>query len=203
VTIKVEHLLAHAGRLAELRAAGCVLVTSAVESFDDVVLARLRKGHTGADAARAVDACRAAGLALAPTFVPFTPWTTLEGYLDLLQAIVDLDLVETVAPIQLAIRLLVPEGSRLLEVEDVRELVEPFDPVALTYPWRHPQPGMDELQARVIDLVGRRPGAARQDVFEEVWGLAHASLDRPAPAAGSRPPRSRAAVPYLDEPWYC
>jgi len=105
VTIKVEHLLAHARLLPELRAAGCILVTSAVESFDDAVLARLRKGHTRADVERAVAVCRAAGLALAPTFVPFTPWTTREGYRDLLQAIVDLDLIEAVAPIQLAIRL--------------------------------------------------------------------------------------------------
>jgi len=203
VTIKVEHLLAHAGRLPELRAAGCVLVTSAVESFDDAVLARLDKGHTRDDAVRAIEACRAAGLALAPTFVPFTPWTTRESYRDLLQTIVTLDLVEAVAPIQLAIRLLVPEGSRLLALDDIGRRVARFDPVTLTYPWRHADPEVDRLQARVIDLVGRRPGAARGEVFEDAWRLAHAALDRPVPAVRSAPVRPRATVPYLDEPWYC
>ena len=203
VTIKVEHLLAQAGRLHELRAWGCVLVTSAVESFDDAVLARLRKGHTRADAERAIEACRAAGLALSPTFVPFTPWTTLEGYRGLLQAIVDLDLVGAVAPIQLAIRLLVPEGSRLLELQEIGRLVAPFDPATLVYPWRHPDPDVDRLQARIIDLVGRRPGAARHEIFEEAWRLAHAALGQSAPAVGTHPARARATVPFLDEPWYC
>ena len=44
----------------------------------------------------------------------------MAGYLDLLHAIDRLDLVEHVAPIQLAIRLLIPQGSRLLELDDVR-----------------------------------------------------------------------------------
>ena len=47
---------------------------------------------------------------LAPTFVPFHPWMTLEGYADLLATIADLDLVEHVSPVQLSIRLLVPGG---------------------------------------------------------------------------------------------
>ena len=51
--------------------------------------------------------------------------------------LVELDLVEQVAPIQLAIRLLIPAGSRLLELAEVREMVGPFDPTALVYPWQH------------------------------------------------------------------
>src|SRR5689334_8664069 len=104
VTIKIEHLLEHAELLPLLRETGCLFITSAVESIDDEVLVKLRKGHTRADFITAVEACRSAGVALAPTFVPFTPWTTLEGYIDLLNHIATLDLVEAVAPIQLAIR---------------------------------------------------------------------------------------------------
>jgi radical SAM superfamily enzyme YgiQ (UPF0313 family) len=61
-TIKVEHLLKHADLLPLLRDTGCLFVTSAAESLDDEVLARLAKGHTRADFVRVVDACRAAGL---------------------------------------------------------------------------------------------------------------------------------------------
>src|SRR6185436_15013782 len=88
VTIKIEHLLKHAELLPVLRETGCLFVTSAVESVDDRVLAILEKGHTRADFVRAVAACRDAGLTLAPTFVPFTPWTTLDGYRDLLREMV-------------------------------------------------------------------------------------------------------------------
>ncbi len=81
VTIKVEHLLQHRRLLPLLAATGCAFVTSAVESVDDEVLAAVEKGHTRADFLEAVALCRAAGLTLVPTFVAFTPWTTLERLL--------------------------------------------------------------------------------------------------------------------------
>jgi hypothetical protein len=71
VTIKIEHLLAHATLLPLLRDTGCLFVTSAVESVDDDVLVTLLKGHTRDDFERAVGVCRQVGLTLAPTFVPF------------------------------------------------------------------------------------------------------------------------------------
>ncbi len=201
VTIKIEHLLRHADALPVLAETGCALVTSAAEAVDDRILERLAKGHTRADFERAVAACRAAGLALAPTFVPFTPWTTLEGYRELLDALVSLDLVDHVAPIQLAIRLLVPNGSRLLELEDTRAAIGPYDAAALVYPWRHPDPRVDALQRDVERLVGGRIGADRRAVFAEVWRAAHAATDA---ALSPLPPRTaRAAVPFLTEPWYC
>ncbi len=130
-------------------------MTSAVESVDDGVLARLEKGHTRADFERAVALCRETGLALAPTFVAFTPWTTPACYLDLLREIDRLDLVDSVAPIQLAIRLLIPQGSRMLELPDVRAVTSAFDPASLTYPWAHPDPAVDALHAAVAAIVGR------------------------------------------------
>ena len=48
-TIKIEHLLKHRDLLPRLRETGCLFVTSAVESVDDAVLAKLDKGHTRAD----------------------------------------------------------------------------------------------------------------------------------------------------------
>ncbi|MBA3884408.1 MAG: radical SAM protein [Acidobacteria bacterium] len=201
VTIKVEHLLKHADMLPLLRDTGCAFVTSAVESVDDDVLAKLAKGHTRADVERVVDLCRQARLVLAPTFVAFTPWTTIEGYCDLLQAIDRLELVDHVASIQLAIRLLVPQGSRLLDLDDMRALAERFDPVSLTHRWSHPDPRVDELQGRVANLVGARTSARRDDVFAEVWQLAHEVGG--AGALRVPPPLVRATVPYLDEPWYC
>lgn len=202
VTIKVEHLLQHAALLPLLVETGCAFVTTAVESVDDDVLGRLEKGHTRADFERAVSLSRAAGLVLAPTFVPFTPWTTIRGYLDLLHTIDRLDLVEHVAPIQLAIRLLIPQGSRLLELDDVRALTHQFDPRSLTYPWTHPDPAVDELQSELTRLIGVKITLSRSELFGKVWDLAHAAAD--AVAARRQPPLvARSAIPYLNEPWYC
>lgn len=203
-TIKVEHLLAHRDKLARLAATGCLFVTTAVESVDDDVLAKLDKGHTRADFVAAVAAARAAGLTLSPTFIPFHPWTTPEGFLDLLQLLAGLDLIENVAPVQLSIRLLIPQGSRILELPAMAEHLGAFDAEKLSYAWTPADPRADALQARVRAAVqqGEHEDAGRRAIFRRVWRLAHEACGRrapalPAPAAGAGP------VPAMSEPWYC
>ncbi len=202
VTIKVEHLLQHADALPLLRETGCAFITSAVEAVDDRVLALLDKGHTRADFERAVALCAEAGVPLSPTFVTFTPWTTLDSYREFLAEIDRLDLVEHVAPIQYAIRLLVTDKSRLLELDDIRRLVKRFDAVSLTYPWVHEDPRVDRLHATVSAIVGVQTNAPRAEVFARVWEAAYADaqtlLRRQQPVLPAR-----ASIPYLTEPWYC
>ena len=199
-TIKVEHLLRHRPHLAPLRDAGCLFITSAVEAVDDGILARLRKNHTTADFETAAALMREVGIALAPTFVAFTPWTTLAGYRDLLERIAALGLVASVPPVQLSIRLLIPDGSRLLELADIRELVDPFDRSLLGWPWRHPDPRVDRLQARIADLVESASEQSREETFAGAWRLAHAALGESAPIL----PRDLGdAIPRHSEPWYC
>lgn len=200
VTIKVEHLLRQPALLPALRDTGCLFVTSAVESIDDDVLRLLDKGHTRADFEAAVALCRDSGLTLVPTFVPFHPWMSLDAYCDLLEALVRLDLVDHVAPIQLAIRLLVPAGSRLLDLPDVRAVVGAFDPKTLTHRWEHPDPRVDALQADVSALVGRRLTSHRRELFEAIAATAFERTGRQAPVFGGTPARD---VPQFDEPWYC
>jgi radical SAM superfamily enzyme YgiQ (UPF0313 family) len=202
VTIKIEHLVRHADLLPVLRDTGCAFVTSAVESVDDRVLAALDKGHTRADFEEVAARCRAIGLPLVPTFVAFTPWTTRDGYCELLETIDRLGLVEHVAPIQLAIRLLVTQGSRLLELPEIRRVVRTFNPRTLTYPWAHDDPGLDALQRDIESLVGTKLPASRRQLFDRIWALAHAAAGRDA-ARAAPPLPSRSTVPYLNEPWYC
>ena len=199
VTIKVEHLLKQAWHLATLRRTGCLFVTSAVESFDNHVLERLDKGHTREDLFQVVELFRQADLTLAPTFVPFTPWTSLASFQQFLATLVDLDLVAQVAPIQLAIRLLIPAGSRLLELAEVSQAVGPFDAEALYYPWQNADPRIDRLcdEIRRAVTAGERRHQTRGEIFEQVWELAFG-----APPVGKRW-SSGAAVPHVEEPWYC
>lgn len=199
VTIKVEHLLDHARILPRFTATGCVLVTSAVESIDDEVLSILNKGHTRRDFFDVVELCREIGLPLAPTFVTFTPWTTLESYRELLELIWDLGLVDSVGPVQYAIRLLIPAGSLLLELPEVRALVDEFDARSLSHPWRHRDPRVDDLHVDVLAAV-REDTDDRRRVFERVWTLANEACATPA---GLSPAPARVTVPYLTEPWYC
>jgi radical SAM superfamily enzyme YgiQ (UPF0313 family) len=203
VTIKVEHLLKHADGLPILRDTGCAFVTSAVEAVDDEILSRLEKGHTAADFERAVTLCRSVDLTLTPTFVAFTPWTTIDGYCSLLETIARLELIGHVAPIQLAIRLLIPDGSRLLELPDIRSILSGYDPQSLTHRWVHPEPRVDRLQDTIAAVVGRRLNAPRHEVFSEVWRLAHDAANSSVQMPVTEDLLPRAAVPYLNEPWYC
>ena len=203
VTIKIQHLIEQAELLPLLKDTGCLFITSAVESVDDKVLDLLVKNHTSQDFNHAVGLLQAAGIALAPTFVPFTPWTTLQAYLDLLHRLVELRLVESVPPIQLAIRLLIPEGSYLLDVPGFREKIEVFDAHILGYPWKNPDPRVDHLQRVVQTLVaeGEAQGLARREIFAGIWRQAHqaAGLTIPALPEGSLGEE----IPHMSEPWYC
>ena len=202
VTIKIEHLLKHARHLPRLAETGCLFVTSAVESVDDRVLGLLDKGHSRADFVHAVALMREAGLTLAPTFVPFTPWTTLDGYLDLLRAVVALDLVESVAPIQLAIRLLVPRGSGLIPVLREQGRLGRYDEEALCYRWRADDPAVDRLQNDLMTDVetGEANGLGRGELFCRIWERAHQAAGVAALPIVIRPATT---VPRMSEPWYC
>jgi len=208
VIIKIEHLLKQAELLPELRDTGCLFVTSAVESIDDSILEYLDKRHTRQDLIDVVNLFEEVGLCLQPTFVTFTPWTTLKGYLELVELIETLDLVDNVSPVQYAIRLLIPYGSKMLDLAFIRELVESYDESALFYPWSHPDPNVDHLYEEVRNIVSKEQsnGSSRRAIFAEVWKQAHV-------ACGIEPDQSKymalrntqpaKSIPSLSEPWYC
>lgn len=209
VIIKIEHLIKHADAVPVLRDTGCLFVTSAVESVNDRILEYFDKRHTRAQFVEVARLFRELGLGLNPTFVTFTPWTTPEIYLDLLRLISELGLVGNVAPIQYAIRLLIPNGSRLLELPEVGALVKPFDESALAYPWEHPDPAVDQLFDDVMAVVkeSMRASLPRSQTFTQVWDVAAKAYLAAGgdPAAAAAPPARAGAspVPRLSEPWYC
>jgi radical SAM superfamily enzyme YgiQ (UPF0313 family) len=200
-TAKVEHLVRNAAALPELAEAGAVFAITAVESLSDLVLEKLAKGHGREDVFRAFDAADAAGLPLRPTLVPFTPWETLDGYLDLLETFEDRGWLGRIDPVQFSLRLLVPPGSLLLGDPDLP--LGDLDESALTWRWRHPDPRMDALQPRVAAVV--EAGAARGDAVEttvaEVKALALAAAGRTHSHVAR--PFSTAGSPRLTESWFC
>lgn len=201
-TAKVEHLVRLPGAVAELTALGAVFVTSAVESLEDAVLAKLDKGHSREDALRAFDVCERAGLVLRPSLVPFTPWSTLPGYVDLLDVFEARGLLSHLEPVQLSIRLLVPRGS-LLEA-DPEMPFGGYDEAALTWRWTHPDPRMDALQARVgaeVEAAAAR-GEEPLATIARVKVLALAAAGLPHGHVRTLSPDQR-RVPRLTESWFC
>jgi radical SAM superfamily enzyme YgiQ (UPF0313 family) len=204
-TAKVEHLLRQRALLPELAALGGLFVVSAVESLSDTVLAHLDKGHCRSDVAAALHAARESGLALRPTWVPFTPWTTLDDYREILDFIEHEDLVDHVDPVQYSIRLLIPPGSLLLETAAMRPYLGPLAEGGFHYRWVHPDPRMDSLQGQVARTVAEAADV-REDpalTFGRVRALADAAAGRPT--STSRPPSDpeRGRPPRLTEAWFC
>ncbi|MFN8515226.1 MAG: hypothetical protein U0841_22100 [Chloroflexia bacterium] len=193
-TIKVEHILERRELFPELAALGCAFVVSAVESLSDVVLERLDKGHTRADVVEALGILDAAGIPMRPSLLPFTPWTTLEDYRDLLTFVEERDMIEHFDPVHFSIRLLVPPGSSLLDRPDTADWLGPLDEAAFTYRWEHPSdPRLDELQRAIAATVERaeREGEAAAETFARI-------KKRRGRQAGSRCRRRACAAAW---PW--
>ena len=214
VTAKVEHILRHAEVWPDLAAAGCLFAVSAFESASDVILGHLDKGHTAAEAVEAVGVLRAAGIEPRPSLMPFTPWTTGDDVLDILDLVARCDLVGNVDPVQYAIRLLVPPGSLLVTSARLEGRLGDYDDERLGYAWASPDPRLDRLQER-LSQVAEQAGVESwpaQQVYDTVRAVTLAGLGvdgdaggRPAPEIEARlrsplPPDDR---PRLTEAWFC
>jgi radical SAM superfamily enzyme YgiQ (UPF0313 family) len=206
-TAKIEHLRRRQALLPRFAELGCLFIVSAAESLNDTVLAHLDKGHSRADIAAALDAVRAAGIALRPTWVPFTPWTALDDYLELLDFVAEKELLDHVDPVQYSLRLLVPPGSLLAASPAMRPYLGELVPGDFAYRWQHPDPRMDELQAAVA-RTGAQAAERGEDpavTFDRVRALADAAgAGRGAQtAAALRLAPDRPRPPRLTEPWFC
>ena len=183
----MEHILAHADVWEELAASGCLFVVSAFESVNDATLELLDKGHTAADAGQAVALLRGHGIAIRPSWLPFTPWATLADIRAILEFVAVHGLVGNVDPVQYTIRLLVPEGSLLLGHVDG---LGAWDPDRLGYPWSS---DLDPLQARfaaLVEAAGDAPIPETYDALRAEVGLEPLGL-------------AVVESPRLNEPWFC
>nr|HRJ45553.1 CUAEP/CCAEP-tail radical SAM protein [Caldilineaceae bacterium] len=202
-TTKVEHILQHRENIDKLSELGASFVVSAFESTSAAVLARLRKGHTVAQMEEALTVLAEVGLAVQPTWLPFTPWTTLDDYLGMLAWIRSQGLIPTTSAVQLSIRLLVPPGSALLDHPDVASWRGELDPANFAWRWEHPDPRMDELQ-RQIAFIAEDADSSNHPwiLFEAVEQAAYAIAGRPVPSY-PRPAFLPPIPPRLTENWFC
>jgi radical SAM superfamily enzyme YgiQ (UPF0313 family) len=203
ITAQVTHLRQQRDHLSELVALGGAFVVSAVESLSDRVLAALAKRHRRADVEELFDLCERTGLVVRPTFVTFTPWTTLDDVRALVDFLVARRLVDHVDPVQLSIRLLVPPGSLLLDAHP--GTFGALDAAALTHVWRHEDPRMDALQARIAERVAwaARAGEDAGAAFAAIRALVYEAAGLPRSVATMAADLVRRRVPRVTEPWFC
>lgn len=203
-TTKVEHIRQHRAIFPELRQCGATFAVSAFESVSDTILRRLNKGHTRADMDDALEILQAARMPVQPTWLPFTPWTTLDDYIDMLAWIRERNLIAHVPVVQLTIRLLIPPNSALLE-DCEPGLFGRLDAPNFSYAWRHPDARMDELQARVTLIAESATANDPLAAFAAVENLAYGMAGRasPVPSWGRAPVRLRPTPPRLTEDWFC
>jgi hypothetical protein len=164
---------------------------------NDAILGYLDKGHTAGDASRATMLLRENGIDVRPSWLPFTPWTTVDDVTAILDFVIDNDLVASVDPVQYTIKLLIPPGSLMLSVPEIEPYLGPYDDGNLTYSWRAADEDTVELQARLTGLVARRQreGADIAEIFEEVYETVTGRKATLRATDGDRP--------RLTEPWFC
>ena len=201
--IKIEHLIKYPDFLPFLRDSGCILVTTAVESVDDTILEYLDKGHTAAEFEQVVSLMKQHEIALAPTFIPFTPWTTISNYIDLLNKIAELKLIMSVNPVQLSLRLLIPSGSRILELPKQETCITDFNPASLGYTWVHRETEVDVLQENIRSWTeqAESEGLSRLEIFNGIRRIALSTA-----GSGEKDVTEEQCgepVPVHSESWYC
>ncbi len=203
-TTKVEHIIKHREMFPEFRQLGCSFTVSAVESLSDCVLQILEKNHTRRDIEEAIEIVHTANIPLRPTWVAFTPWTSLHDYLEVFEFVSKHDLIDHVDPVQYAVRLLIPPGSHLLNRDTMKPHLGSLDQSEFSYHWSHPDARMDELHKTVSALVERdsQAGVDPCETFYSVWELA-ACLQGGTPPERRVFPDDRARAPRLTEPWFC
>ena len=201
--IKIEHLMKFPDYLPFLRDSGCILVTTAVESVDDKILEYLDKGHTAEEFEQVVGLMSEHNIALAPTFIPFTPWTTISNYIQLLDKIAELKLIMSVNPVQLSLRLLIPSGSRILELPKEQTCITEFNPASLGYTWVHRDPEIDALQENIRHWTEKAEidGLSRLQIFNGIRRIALKAVGRNAVDVTEK--HCGNTVPTHSESWYC
>jgi hypothetical protein len=144
---------------------------------------------------------RNAGVHLRPTWLPFLPWTTTDDVAGIFKFLDNEGLAPAVDPVQMAIKLLIPEGSLLLERPEMAQHLTHFDPDALTWRWNF-ESAASELLHKELDRIAAEASDCQENAMvtlaamrEVVSAISGWDLGEMAP--------SDSRVPRLSESWFC
>ena len=111
-------------------------------------------------------------------------------------------IIDHVDPVQFSIRLLIPPGSWIADLDETKPHLGPLDEAAFTFRWQHPNPEMDRLQKAVAALVEHdaENNVDPATTFFRIKALAHG--EEPRLDVESLPP-DRVRAPRMTESWFC
>lgn len=201
VTVKVSHILEHEGLWPELAAMGVLFVVSAFESVDPFTLDVLDKNHKVEDMSRAAGVLAAAGIHLRPTWLPFFPWTSLKDVAGIVSFLDEHRLWEATDPVQLSIKLLVPQGSLLETHPALVPHLSGYDPAALSWRWQFEDPEVGLLQ-KTLDGIAAEASDCGEEAITTLREMRSIIAEVAGLDAGAMPLSGR-PVPRLTESWFC
>ena len=143
------------------------------------------------------------GITMHPSFLPFNPWTEGRDLAEILDFCLEFGLEDVVEPVQFGIRLLIPPGSLLLELEEPNLRVEDYEGGQMGFIWNHVDPSIDDLAkivAKSAELATINK-LTNVEALHEIRQLAYQFIgEEPAEIE----PKSRLTQQTkLTEPWFC
>ena len=85
--------------------------------------------------------------------MPFSPWTELKDLSNIVELIEGYQLRETVDPIQLTIKLLIPKHSLIIQRPEIKKYLGNYEKESLSYQWKYENIDAEKLQFRLFDFI--------------------------------------------------
>ena len=164
----------------------------------------LDKGHTRSDIMQALDIMKKAKISWRPSLLPFTPWSTLDDYVELLDFVRTHDLIQNIDSVQFSLRLLIPPGSALLGHHANADWIGDLDSANFTYRWIHPDWQMEQLWSQINRVVRQ---SQNEDIdpsktFSVIEELAYTMAGK-TPSFTRIVSQKRPIPAGLTESWFC
>ena len=199
-TIKVEHILKYPDYFKELKNLNMLFVISAFETTNDHVLNILQKNHSFNDLKKAVELSLENNIDIRPTWMPFSPWTEQNDLISIIKLIENYKLRETVDPIQLTNKLLVPKNSLILKRPEMKEYLLDYDPASFSYAWKYKFPNIDNIQNELFTYVLQHES---ENEYTQYLGLVDILESHTNETLLNSEKYSQRIVPKLSETWFC
>ena len=199
-TIKVEHIIKYEKYFKELSSLNMIFVISAFETTNNEVLRILDKNHTNKDLVNAIEISQQNNIDIRPTWMPFSPWTRKNDLIDIIKLIENYKLRETVDPIQLTIKLLIPKHSLILQKSEIKEYLNNYDKNSLSYLWDYRDEEVNELQILLFNYLQDNP---HLDEHSQYLGMVKIIENITNSSLILDSDYSFKSVPKLSETWFC
>tara|TARA_B100001173_G_scaffold18144_1_gene14601 strand:+ start:255 stop:1598 length:1344 start_codon:yes stop_codon:yes gene_type:complete len=199
-TIKVEHIIKYKKYFKELSSLNMVFVISAFETTNDLVLSILEKNHTSHDLNNSIEISQDFGIDIRPTWMPFSPWTELNDLSNIVKLIEKYELRETVDPIQLTIKLLIPKHSLIIKKPEINKYLGNYEKNSLSFKWEYENNDVEKLQSSLFDFILNNSELDDHKQYLGMVNIIEKCTDTKLLTNSSYDFKN---VPKLSETWFC